>query len=388
MAIEERGDRRVFQALDGMRGVAAVFVAMRHTVFFHNLGIPGGYLAVDLFFVLSGFVIAHAYERRLAAGLSVGRFMTLRYVRLWPVYALGAGLGLIGALLHALPGKDNLSPLQVLHTAPYALAMLPGPHIRPMLYPVNSVAWSLALELLINAVYALAWRPMRRPWVLAAGLAVSALALVAAVIGFGKLDIGFQWRDAIGGIPRVAFSFTAGLALYRLYRSRAWRLPVPAWAPLAAMPVLFCLNLGQVLYPLVCVIMIFPVLVFAAAAAPEPGRMAVGLFQRLGAASYPLYALHKPVGEITALALRHAAPDILQDWPVLVGAPYLVALFAACILIERGFDRPARRIIALGLDRFSQAGRAPTPTRPAPAPRPGWEPSAGLRAVKPEEQTI
>ena len=86
----DRGEKRFFSGLDGLRGMAALFVAMRHISFFHNLGVHGGYLAVDLFFVLSGFVIANAYEARLASGLSAKRFLALRYVRLWPVYAAGA----------------------------------------------------------------------------------------------------------------------------------------------------------------------------------------------------------------------------------------------------------------------------------------------------------
>lgn len=345
VASDERGERRVYHALDGMRGVAAVFVAMRHTAFFHKLGIPGGYLAVDLFFVLSGFVIAHAYERRLEQGLSPGRFLTLRYVRLWPVYALGAALGLVAALVHALPGHDNMTAAQVAHTAPFALAMLPGPHVRPMLYPVNSVAWSLALELIINAAYAFVWRPLRRPWVLAMTLLLSAAALVAAALWFGKLDIGFLWQDALGGVPRVVFSFTAGLAVYRLYRRTAWRPKAPAWVVLAALPALFIIDLDQVIYPLVCVLAIFPVMVFAAAAAPQPGPRLTRLFEGLGAASYPLYALHKPLGEIVALALNRTAPEVLKHWAVLAGVPYLALIFAACILIERFYDRPARQAL-------------------------------------------
>ena len=357
MASEGRGERRVFHALDGMRGVAAVFVAMRHTAFFHKLGIPGGYMAVDLFFVLSGFVIAHAYERRFQQGLSAGRFLALRYVRLWPVYALGAVIGLVAALLHALPGRDSLTAAQVAQTAPYAMAMLPGPHVRQMLYPVNSVAWSLALELSVNAVYALAWRQLRKPLVLGASLAVSAVALAAAVAWFGKLDIGFLWRDWIGGLPRVVFSFTAGLTVYQLYRRRAWALRAPAWALLAGLPVLFCLPLGQTVYPLVCVLVLFPALVFAVAAAPEPGAGQARLFALLGAASYPLYALHKPLGELVVLGLRHGAPQLIDRTPLLTGAPYLVALLVGSLLVERWFDRPARKALNAGVGQVSRVLR-------------------------------
>ena len=348
VTIRKGDERRLFLALDGLRGVAAVFVAMRHTAFFHALNIHGGFMAVDLFFVLSGFVIAHAYEQRLAAGLSPGRVLLMRYLRLWPVYALGAGIGLAAAALHALPGHDNLSLPQVLQTAPFALALLPGPHIKAMLYPVNSVAWSLALELIINGVYALAWKPLRGAKVMACVLAGSFATLIGAVCWFGKLDIGFTWNDAWGGLPRVAFSFAAGLAVYRLFRLSSWRPGRLGLAPLAVLPALLWVRLDEIVYPLACVGLIFPAFVFAAAGA-EPGQRLGRLFVWLGAASYPLYALHKPVGEIVGLGVRLVAPRLVQSaW---VGAPYLVALFVGAILVERYYDRGARRAVVRGVDQ-------------------------------------
>ena len=346
----ERGDKRTFATLDGLRGVAALFVAMRHTSFFHGLNIHGGYLAVDLFFVLSGFVIAHAYERRLSQGLAPGRFLVMRYLRLWPLYALGAVIGLIAAASHALPGHDNMPLRDVARTAPFALAMLPGPHIKPMLYPINSVAWSLALELLINAVYAFTWRWLRDVRVLAGVLVLSAAALVAACVGFGKLDIGFQWTDAIGGLPRVAFSFTAGLAVYRLYRAEVWRPRLPAWAPLALLIPLLWVRLDEIVYPLACVLAVFPAMVLACANT-EPGPRAAPVFAWLGAVSFPLYALHKPVGELATLLVHRTWPEAehLGPW---IGAPYLAALCLACILVERHYDGPVRRSLMAGFDNL------------------------------------
>jgi peptidoglycan/LPS O-acetylase OafA/YrhL len=347
VVVAGREEKRVFAGLDGMRGVAALFVAMRHISFFHNLGIHGGYLAVDLFFVLSGFVIAHAYERRLAQGLSPARFLAARYLRLWPVYVLGAALGLIAALAQALPGRDNLTASQVLHTAPFALLMLPGPHIKPMLYPVNSVAWSLALELLVNLAYAFLWRPLRDVRILLAVLAASALALIGAVAWFGKLDIGFGWNDAWGGVPRVAFSFTAGLALHRLHQARPWRAPLSAWAALAVLPPLFYLHLDEIVWPLACVLVLFPALAILAASS-EPRPAAGRTFAWLGAASYPLYALHKPAGELLTLWVRHVSPqDIRTVW---IGALFMTIALPACALIERFYDRPVRRRLTVWLD--------------------------------------
>jgi peptidoglycan/LPS O-acetylase OafA/YrhL len=363
VSVAEREEKRVFHGLDGLRGVAAVFVAMRHTSFFHNLGVHGGFLAVDLFFVLSGFVIAHAYERRLERGMSAARFLALRYLRLWPVYVLGAVLGLIAAFDQALPGRDNLTTSQVIHTAPFALMLLPGPHIKQMLYPVNSVAWSLALELLVNVIYAFVWRPLRDPRVLGAVLAVSALSLVGAVLWFHKLDIGFTWTNAWGGLPRVSFSFTAGLALYRMFKARPWRSPLPAWAPLLVLPPLFYLRLDEVIWPLICVLALFPAIV-ATAAASEPRALAARVFAWIGGVSYPLYALHKPAGELVTAWVRHVSPHNVQNaW---IGAAYLSIAIVACALVERFYDRPVRRLLTGLLDRATAllAGRAKPRTSP------------------------
>jgi peptidoglycan/LPS O-acetylase OafA/YrhL len=362
----ERDERRVFLTLDGLRGVAAVFVAMRHTAFFHSLGVHGGYLAVDLFFALSGFVIAHAYERRLAAGMGAGRFLALRYLRLWSVYAIGACLGLAAALCHALPGRDNLSPAEVARVAPLALAMLPGPAIRQMLYPVDSVAWSLALELLVNLAYGFTWRWLRDLRVLGGVIAVSALVLIGTAAWFGKLDVGFNWHNAWGGLPRVAFSFTAGLAVYRVWQRWPLALRVTAWAPLALLPLLFWKPLDTVVYPLVCVILIFPPLIVLSAWT-QPGRLSAPLFAWLGAASYPLYALHRPAGELVILGLRRAIPGSVR-WEAWLGAPYMALAILVCVLIERYYDRPVRKALTAAFDWLARL--APSRARRA-AVQPG-----------------
>jgi len=354
---------RAFAALDGLRGVAAVFVAMRHSVFFHGLGVHGGYMAVDLFFVLSGFVIAHAYERRLEAGLSPWRFIVLRYARLWPVYLIGAVLGLIAAWLHALAPRDAMNAAQVIETAPFALAMLPGPPIKPMLYPVDAVAWSLALELAINAVYAFAWKPLRRPAVLAATLALSALALIGAVAWFGTLDIGFEWRNAIGGVPRVVYSFTAGLALHRLHQAGVGRYAAPAWIWVALLAMVFVAQLDSVIAPLVCALALFPLFVFGAAGGVQPGPRLARLFLALGAMSYPLYAIHKPLGSLAVLAARRYAPALMSAPPVLVGIPYILLVIGLSLAIERFYDLPVRR----WLSALTQPRRAPPLTASPPA---------------------
>ena len=83
--------KKVFRLLDGLRGIAALVVVLLHIPqFIKDDTFPEGYLAVDLFFVISGVVIRQAYEHRLESELSVWRFAWLRIVRLYPLYMLGA----------------------------------------------------------------------------------------------------------------------------------------------------------------------------------------------------------------------------------------------------------------------------------------------------------
>ena len=243
--------------------------------------------------------------------------------------------------------------------------MLPGPHIRPMLYPVDSVAWSLALELVVNLAYAFVWRWLRDWRALAAVIALSAAALIATVAWFGKLDVGFTWHNAWGGLPRVVFSFAAGLAVQRFYRRWPLRLPLSAWAPLALLPALLWKPIDPVVYPLVCVIVVFPPLV-ALAAWTEPGRRSARLFAWLGAASYPLYALHRPAGELVALELSRLIPQSV-GWGVRLGVPYMIAALVVCGLIERFYDRPVRKALTAAFDRMSGLFLRPAPGPPIEA---------------------
>ena len=92
MAIQ---DTARFYTLDGIRGIAAILVMMRHTIPFFGVDFVESYLAVDIFFLLSGVVITNAYERRLQSGLSVLRFIWIRVVRMYPLYMLGSLISIV-----------------------------------------------------------------------------------------------------------------------------------------------------------------------------------------------------------------------------------------------------------------------------------------------------
>src|ERR1700730_15446312 len=92
--------RRAFNTLDGIRGVGAVLVMMRHVPYlFGPIRVPESFLAVDLFYLVSGFVVAHAYGARLKAGGFFKDFIKTRLIRLYPLYLLGLAVGVIPAVV-------------------------------------------------------------------------------------------------------------------------------------------------------------------------------------------------------------------------------------------------------------------------------------------------
>ena len=149
-------EKQLFWVLHGMRGIGAILVCIMHIGPLY-VGFQG-YLAVDFFFLLSGFVICHAYDQELRQGLSPWRFMQRRLLRLYPVYALGISLPLfIGLLFSVTQGlvwqTRNIWVCYILN-----MLYLPAPEWAnvsnySVLYPMNMVAWSLAFELLAYVAY-------------------------------------------------------------------------------------------------------------------------------------------------------------------------------------------------------------------------------------------
>jgi peptidoglycan/LPS O-acetylase OafA/YrhL len=116
--------------LDGLRGIAALIVLIYHALgpTYGIAGFRGGFLAVDFFFMLSGFVVARAYEQRLADGLSFAGFLKIRFDRLYPTIAAGV---LIGAVAFMATGKPALILTLM------SLLMIPSLSHRDGLFPVN-----------------------------------------------------------------------------------------------------------------------------------------------------------------------------------------------------------------------------------------------------------
>jgi peptidoglycan/LPS O-acetylase OafA/YrhL len=281
---------------DGLRGVAALGVALFHLGPGAGLSImPAGYLAVDFFFLLSGFVLTRAYGARLRAGLGFRPFFALRLARLYPVFAIGILLGVPMLWVMAQKASPAVGAGGAALALVANLALLPAPGGFAMLFPGNLVCWSLMLEIAINLAFAAGGHRLPNGALLAfAGLAAVGLAVSATA--FGTVNGGAYRSDAMLGVWRVCLAFPLGVVIGRL-RTPVARPGRRAFAVLAALAVALALPLpvGQALgVELALVLLGFPLLLWWAAGVelPDGGRR---LFGWLGRISYPLYAVHFPL---------------------------------------------------------------------------------------------
>jgi len=312
-----------FDVLDGLRGSAALCVVLFHI---HAIAVgwqpqrqilQHGYLAVDFFFLLSGFVIGYAYDDCWNR-LSTGGFFLSRLIRLHPLAVLGTLLGFAGYLFDPFAGGSQHSPAGVLAMAlTLGLLLLPNP---PRLagrwsdtHPLNGPAWTLLQEYIANIAYALVLRLLSTPAI--GGLAVFfGIVLAISASLQGTLDLGADWQSLWIAPIRLAFPFLTGLLIYRL-RRRLPRIEI-GYLPLSLVllavfltPTLSVAGLFKAngLFSAFCVIAVFPLVVIAGAHSNAGQGMAV-LCRASGRLSYPLYITHFPFVYIWSNYLTAARP--------------------------------------------------------------------------------
>ena len=180
-------------AIDGLRGVAAFAVLAHHS---RNaiLDFHFGYLAVDFFFVLSGYVIGLAYEQRLERGLRVSDYIIIRLERLYPMLLIGALFGLIAVQVTPADGYFIPKESYGLSIAFLAQVLLIPFVISQGAFFINVPQWSIVFEILVNIFHAVFRRQLSN-MVLIFILGLSAAALVR--IGITHDNINYGWGQII-----------------------------------------------------------------------------------------------------------------------------------------------------------------------------------------------
>lgn len=335
--------KRNYETLNGIRGVAAVLIVARHaSAFFGGFAPTENFLAVDLFFVLSGFVLAHAYGSKLDERSFIGQFLAARVIRLYPLYVLGSLIGVAACAAAAASGIGTVAIGSIPRLSLFAIVGLPAPSANPNaeLYPLNSAHWSLFFEMLANLVMALTWRKLNNRTLLTVSL-ISAIALLETAHFFGTVDTGYNYATFVGGLARVGFSFPIGILLYHVRDRLPLRLsPVLVLAATAAALSVSPPAAARLNYEFACIFLLFPLIVLAGAG-QEP-KWGAPVFHFLGLTSYAIYAVHLPTQRLVHGVLQKIGVDVTK-WAPLSGIALVLALLLASAALDRFYDGPVRR---------------------------------------------
>ena len=369
-----------YATLDGLRGVAAVVVLCYHTrVFPGSAAIaPHGYLAVDFFFMLSGFVIASAYQEKLEAGFTVADFVTQRVIRLYPVALAGILLGALRLVSQYLISPADSEPAQWIALA-FLLNVLILPvvsqtHFGGELFPTNGPVWSLFSELLVNLGWSI-FVSLKSSIIVTIFLTVACGVILYATMHQTALDdLGWNSKYPLEAASRVLFSFLLGTVIYR-FRGMLPNLPK---SPGIMLPALSMTALLLVLgmpwfeggWDALAIFLFLPAILTLGVLCGREPDAAVRSF--LGEISYPIYAVHFPVFLLLSGFWRSIFPSLNVSAVISIGV--LSALVAAIALnhFDKWLRIPLSRKSTSAPSTGSRSGRsaracgeAPRRSRPA-----------------------
>jgi peptidoglycan/LPS O-acetylase OafA/YrhL len=365
--------------LDGLRGTAALSVRMFHIWemlvpdLAHN-PMRHTFLAVDFFFLMSGFVLGHAYDARLAAprglreALDLPGFFKRRLMRLHPMVVISMVIGITLYLLDPYADEaqrigEHLSLGRLVLCVGLSMLLLPTPPLPNTLgetHPVNGPSWTLFQEYIANMLYGLLGHRMGLR-LHRALCVISALLLLWTAEHFGDLGHGWGWGDFWAAPVRLACPFLSGLLIYRLRLSL--RLPQPFLVLSALLVGIFIAPpMGRFngLFEAACVIVVFPLILAAGVGVAQldgrPGR----LCRLMGEISYPVYIVHYPFIYLFAHWNWRTHPAPLQLGAAVAGLFFGVVALAYALL--RWYDQPVRAMLArnyLAASRLPRAEPAP-----------------------------
>ena len=364
-----------YNILDGLRGAAALMVVWYHVfegfAFAEGMnGVEGGglinvfnhgYLAVDFFFMLSGFVISYAYDDRWNR-MSLSDFFKRRLVRLHPMIIMGALIGLTTFLLQGgVKWDGSITPatgvvLAFLLTCCFIPAIPGALHeVRGNgeMFPLNGPSWSLFFEYIGNICYALFIRRLSTKalsWLVVVLGVVYIWFSVGNVSGYESVGVGWTLGDSVnifGGFLRMMFPFSLGMLLARNFKPVKIRgifwIAIVVLLGLFSVPFFpsvdgICVN-G--IYEMCCIMIAFPALVWLGASGVTSDKASTGICKFLGDISYPLYIVHYPIMYLFyAWLIKNSLYTLADTWQVVAGVYGLNVVLAYTTL--KLYDEPVR----------------------------------------------
>lgn len=365
-----------YELLDGLRGLAALQVLVYHIfegfAFAESVNGAGsglittlnhGHIAVDFFFILSGFVISYAYDGRWGK-MGLGEFFKRRLIRLHPMLVLGAIIGVVAFAFVGFEKWDGnpVSPVWVGVSAFLTMLMIPAIPGVPYeirgngeMFPLNGPSWSLFFEYIGNIFYALVLRRLSTQVLAGLTLVLGAAHVwffASDISGYGMVGVGWTIDNVNlwGGLLRMLFPFSAGMLLARTFKPREIKgafwicgalliasFAIPYIAPLNGI----CLN---AIYEVGCIVLLFPFVVWLGACG-KSGDATGRICRFLGNLSYPLYIVHYPIMYVFyAWLIENRLYSWSETWTVsMLVILSSVALAWICL---KFYDIPVRRFLA------------------------------------------
>ena len=370
-----------YEILDGLRGVAAIIVIIFHFFELYSFGNPAkqiinhGYLAVDFFYVLSGFVIGYAYDDRWDR-MSYWDFYKRRLIRLHPMVIAGSVLGLCyyffgeGA---TCPNIENVKPHYFFINIIMNIFMIPTPNeldIRGWgeTNSFNGPNWTLSYEYLINILYSLV---LRRLHTIIIGILclLSSLLVLNLTLNFDVFNVMKERESTkytvIGGwsltscelcvgFTRLFYPFFAGYLVYRLNI----KIKIPYSFIICSLLLIFFLCFIRVggddhpifngIYEAFVIIVIFPLIIMIGAGDNTKNELIIKICKFIGELSYPIYITHYPIIYANAGWTDYHMNDSLFNKIMLSIGSFVIMVFNAYSLVEL-YDKPLRKLLS---DKF------------------------------------
>jgi peptidoglycan/LPS O-acetylase OafA/YrhL len=345
-----------FMTLNGLRGLAAFCVMTYHRPewFYPHFLFTDAYLAVDFFFMLSGFVLARAYLARLGKSLSFAKFVSRRLQRLYPLTVLAA---LLGALVFFIDHRGRVPMVLWIDTAA-TMFTLPTPWGAGS-WRLDPPMWSLFYEILVNIAFGLVVATFGGARMMIYTLILGVAFLIIYPLEYAEFRP--QGVEFLGHIVRVSFLFFMGVLLEILHTRgflKRFRLGVALGGGLliASFMIHDGTPLGSLLR-LAAVVVLYPLIIMGAAN-HEPKGLLRRVASFSGDISYPLYLLHFPF-----LAMIAGAALVLHHPKQPTSFAEALARFAIVVVLSwlafRFYDEPVRAQLAKWLNRSRSPATSP-----------------------------
>jgi len=388
------GKHSRYDVLDGMRGIAAIMVMLSRLTLeggeISHLSFPAiisTWLAVDFFFILSGFVIAHSYAKRiLDQRMSIREYLWRRVIRLYPMFLLGLLLGVPILLWMTGAGYSTFSVGQIWRGFATNLGFLPyfspgviqnigttglSDHMKGLIFPSNPSAWSLFFEMAASIAFVSLLRMKRQTLVkiiVFCFLAMILNGILIVIFNHGYFTSSFEggWKASnfFGGFPRVFFGFSFGMLVYQLIQDDSFGARLTAWSKkyirnsyvlyLLLIAVLFFPKSLKGLYPMFILTIVAPYFVFVGSKLSCTNPLELKVAKFLGWLSYPIYCLHYPIQRaVYFIGKQHDVPfDV-----IVISATVLT--FVLCIVLTKLVEEPVRRFLTRKIIGMPEADLAP-----------------------------